>query len=62
MPLPDLVDRLREKTAGRLLRIDDKTKTAEDLAKLKPRKTDDATWDAFAKRVDVTELYYELSF
>jgi hypothetical protein len=62
MPLPDLVDRIKEKTRGRVLKIDDKVKTPADLDKLKPRNGDDKEWKEFADRVDVTELYYELSF
>lgn len=59
MPLPDLVSRLGEKTQGRVLRIDDAAKTKEALAALNP---DNPVWKEFASRVDVTDLYYELSF
>ena len=63
MPLPDLVTRLHERTHGRTLQIDDKTSTAADLAKLKPKNAEDAKlWDVFAARVTVDELYYELEF
>ena len=62
MPLPDLVDRIKEKTHGRVLRIDDKVKAASDLVKLKPKNADDKEWKQFTDRVDVTELYYELHF
>jgi len=62
MPLPDLVDRLREKTHGRMLRVDDKVETAADLAKLKPASAGEAEWRAFTDRVTVSELYYELRF
>jgi len=62
MPLPELVDRLEEKTEGRVLRIDDQVETAEDLDKLKPKDADDAEWKRFTDRVTVTDLYYELSF
>jgi hypothetical protein len=62
MPLPDLVDRIKEKTQGRVLRIDDKVKTAADLDKLKPENADAEEWKQFADRVDVTDLYYELAF
>ena len=61
MPLPELVDRIKEKTHGRVLKVDDKVKTAADLARLKPDGVDGALWQAFADRVTVTELYYEIS-
>ena len=53
MPLPDLVLRLREKTGGRVLRVDDKVTSAEELG---------AEWKGFAGEVTVTDLYFELSF
>jgi hypothetical protein len=62
MPLPDLVGRIKDKTHGRFLRIDDKVKAARDLDKLKPKNADDKEWKQFTGRVDVTELYYELHF
>jgi len=62
MPLPELVDRLEEKTEGRILRIDDEVETAADLAKLKPKAADDADWKQFTDRVTATKLYFELSF
>lgn len=62
MPLPDLVDRLKEKTHGRLLRVDDAVKSAADLDKLKPAEAKPAEWRAFTDRVTVNELYYELRF
>jgi hypothetical protein len=60
MPLPELLDRLDEKTEGRVLRIDDKVKAAEDLAKLKPKDADPAAWNQFTDRVTATPLYFEL--
>ena len=62
MPLPDLVDRIKEKTHGRVLRVDDKVKTAADLSTLKPDSVSAGDWKQFADRVTVTDLYYELSF
>jgi hypothetical protein len=62
MPLPALVDRIREKTNGRVLMIDDKVKTAADLDKLKPKNVDAGTWKQFAGRISVTDMYYELIF
>jgi hypothetical protein len=62
MPLPDLVDRIREKTKGRVLRVDDNVKTAADLGKLKPDSTSETEWKQFARRVEVTDLYYDLEF
>ena len=62
MPFPALVDRIREKTHGRVLSADDDVATAADLAKLKPDNVNLADWKEFADRVQVTDLYYEISF
>jgi len=62
MPLADLVDRLNEKTQGRVLRVDDEETTLEALIARKPKEASDAEWKQFTDRVTVTELYYELSF
>jgi hypothetical protein len=62
MPLPDLVDRLKEKTRGRMLSVDDKVSKPADLAVNKPKNSTDAEWKEFTDRVGVTELYYELTF
>ena len=62
MPLPDLVDRLKVKTHGRVLKVDDAVKSPADLGTLKPDKVDPAEWKKFTDRVQVTELYYEISF
>jgi hypothetical protein len=62
MPLSDLVDRIKEKTHGRVLKIDDDVKTPAELAKLKPKNVDATEWKQFADRVNVTDLYYELAF
>lgn len=62
MPLPDLVDRIKQKTGGRVLRIDDPVKTAADLDKLKPKNVAAQKWKEFTARVAVTDLYYELTF
>ena len=61
MPLPGLVDRIREKAHGRVLRIDDQVKTATDLLALRPDHVDSKEWKRFIDRVDVTDLYYELT-
>lgn len=62
MPLPGLVSRLREKTRGRLLSIDDKATDAATLLAARPDGTADTDWTAFVGRVAVTPLYYELRF
>jgi len=62
MPLPGLVDRLKEKTDGRILRIDDIAKKSSDLGKLKPDRVTAAEWKRFTDRVNVTPLFYEVSF
>ena len=62
MPLPDLVDRLKAKTHGRVLKVDDAVKSPADLGTLKPDGVDAAAWKQFTDRVQVTELYYEISF
>ena len=61
MPLPDLVDRIRLKTHGRVLKVDDAARTIEDLIAAKPEGTDAHLWQAFTDRVHVTDLFYELS-
>ncbi|HEY5139482.1 MAG TPA: hypothetical protein VIJ25_09245 [Methylococcales bacterium] len=60
IPLPELVDRIKEKTHGRMLMMDDDVKTAADLAKLKPDNVNVGDWKEFADRVQVTDLYYEI--
>jgi hypothetical protein len=62
MPFPALVDRIRDKTHGRVLSADDDVTAPADLAKLKPDNVDLGDWKEFADRVQVTELYYEISF
>ncbi|MCU1223201.1 MAG: hypothetical protein JWQ42_1294 [Edaphobacter sp.] len=62
MPLPDLVDRLKDKTDGRILRIDDIAKKSADLSKLKPDRVTTTEWKRFTDRVNVTPLFYEVSF
>ena len=62
MPLPDLVNRLKEKTHGRVLSADDKATTPVELAGLKPEDAGAAEWKRFTDRVAVTALYYEVSF
>ena len=48
MPLPELVDRLEEKTEGRVLRVDDAIETQDDLVNSKPKGTDAADWSHLA--------------
>jgi predicted metallo-beta-lactamase superfamily hydrolase len=61
MPLPELMDRIKEKTRGRVLRVDDAAKTTADLANLKPDDLSPADWKQFTDRVQVTDLYYQIS-
>jgi beta-lactamase superfamily II metal-dependent hydrolase len=61
MPLPELVNRLVQKTSGRVLRVDDKVSRPEDLAQLRPIDTSTSDWEDFVSRVEVTDLYYELT-
>jgi hypothetical protein len=56
------VKRIREKTNGRVLCIDDKAKTDADLAKAIPKGVSVKDWKQFTDRVSATDLYYELSF
>jgi beta-lactamase superfamily II metal-dependent hydrolase len=62
MPLPELVARIREKTEGRVLRVDDMVESEKDLAKLKPESISPVDWKRFTDRVTATELYFEISF
>jgi hypothetical protein len=62
MPLPELVDRIEEKTGGRVLRVDDQIATQDDLAKKKPKDADDAGWKQFTDRVTVDKLFFEMTF
>jgi len=62
MPLPELVDRIKEKTHGRVLKVDDDVKAPADLAKLKPANVSPEDWKQFTDRVQVTDVYYEVSF
>jgi hypothetical protein len=62
MPMPELVDRIRQRTHGRVLRSDDQVNTAAELDKLKPETIGAEEWKQFAGRVDVTDLYYDLAF
>ena len=61
MPLEQLVARLHERTKGRVLRIDDPVVTNAELATAIPKGTDAATWEAFVQRVQVDELFFELT-
>jgi beta-lactamase superfamily II metal-dependent hydrolase len=61
MPLPELVERIEEKTHGRVLRIDDKVTSAADLDGLKPDTVSATDWKQFTKRVRVSDLYYEIT-
>jgi beta-lactamase superfamily II metal-dependent hydrolase len=62
IPFPELLDRIHEKTHGRMLRSDDKVSSNDDLAKLKPRNADDEEWRRFTERIEATKLYYEVEF
>jgi len=62
MPLAELVDRLEEKTEGRVLRVDDQIETPDDLAKNKPKNVDEVEWKQFTDRVTVDKLFFELTF
>jgi len=62
MPLPDLIARLRVKSHGRVLCIDDKVKTKDDLVGLKPNNVADEDWRNFIDRVEADEFYYEITF
>ncbi len=62
MPLPELVDRLKAKTNGRLLKVDDAVEASADLAKLKPGHVSPQDWKQFTDRVQVTALYYQIWF
>lgn len=62
MPLPDLVDRIKAKTQGRVLQVDDEVTAPAELASLKPASVSAEDWKRFTDRVQVTDLYYEISF
>ena len=62
MPLPELVDRLNEKTNCRVLRVDDAPQTAADLVAAKPKNVAVEDWKAFTDRVTTKELYFEVTF
>ena len=62
MPLPDLMSRLRAKSHGRVLCIDDQVKSKADLAGLKPKDVTAEEWQQFTDRVEADELYYEITF
>ena len=61
MPLEQLVARLKQKTKGRILRIDDPYQSNSDLAAAIPVGTDPATWSAFISRVEVRPGYFEVT-
>jgi hypothetical protein len=61
MPLPELVERLKQKTSGRVLRVDDAIQSIEDLEAAKPDSVSAADWSAFGKSVQVTALYFDLA-
>jgi beta-lactamase superfamily II metal-dependent hydrolase len=60
MPLPDLVQSIKERTHGRVLQVDDKVMTEADLSTLKPDEVKSEDWEKFTKRINVTDLYYEI--
>jgi hypothetical protein len=61
MPLPELVDRLNERTNFRVLRIDDAVKTPADLIAAQPKGISTAEWTTFTDRVETKELYFEVT-
>lgn len=60
MPLPELVDRLNEKTNCRVLRIDDPMWTQAHLRAARPKSVSASDWRAFTDRVETKELYFEV--
>jgi hypothetical protein len=61
MPLPELMERLKQKTAGRVLRIDDQWTSDQELQNAKPDNLSSQEWKEFTNRVKVDALYFELS-
>lgn len=61
MPLPELMERLEQKTAGRVLRIDDQWTSDQELQNAKPDHLSPQEWKEFTSRVKVDALYFELS-
>jgi hypothetical protein len=61
MPLPELVTRLKERTAGRLLRIDDQITTNRELQNACPSGTSAQDWKDFTSRVTVDPLFFEVT-
>jgi len=58
MPFPPLLDRLAQKTRGRILRIDDKIAAADRGT---PENVPPALWKEFQQRATYRDLYVELS-
>jgi hypothetical protein len=56
MPFPELYDRLKAKTEGRVLRIDDGIPIRQDASTLT-----ETEWQSFIKAVEQTDLYIEYS-
>jgi glyoxylase-like metal-dependent hydrolase (beta-lactamase superfamily II) len=61
MPLPELVDKLMERTEGRVLRIDDAATTMAELESARPAAVSIEDWREFTSRIKVSELYFEIS-
>jgi hypothetical protein len=61
MPFPSLLNRLMDKTAGRVLRIDDQLTPAQQAA---PQGTPAPVWTRFQQNVKRSQdgLYYEITF
>jgi hypothetical protein len=62
MPFPPLLQRLKEKTKGRILQVDDETRIEDRKA---PDGVPDAVWQDFRRRVtekyvDGKPLWYEI--
>jgi len=62
MPLPDLVEELTKRSRGRLLQVDDPVTSNAEFSARVPEGVSPDEWADFARRVNVTPLYYELAF
>jgi hypothetical protein len=62
VPLLELVDRIKDKTHDRVLKLGDDVNMAADLAKLKPNNVSPEECKQFTDLIQVTSLYYEISF
>lgn len=59
IPFPKLVNRLKEKTKGRLIFSADKKHPAEDVKKVKPDGLSPKEWKAFKDNVEISKLFVE---